>query len=255
MFSYPPKEWRGNANRYGGWQEAAAMKYTVIRHNLTALDLSKKPGLHRGLLRPRVCTIQCRFCTVLFIFRPASLWSAGQFLSFSAARKISSLFSLRKAILRINLCRWTLCYRKGKVPPPSTSERGWEERCADDHHFFNTRFFVDDGFLRLTSSVRGFNPCSVKLRLGTWRRLLLKTYPAWAGAIRKSGKLSKQFFRNKMCVTLPSMMEWTQQGKITSLPPCGIGLMPPSHKEWHHTPGHSISVTSDKADMKRRHHI
>ena len=71
----------------------------------------------------------------------------------------------------------------------------------------NTRFFVDDGFLRLTSSVRGFNPCSVKLRLGTWRRLLLKTYPAWAGAIRKSGKLSKQFFRNKMCVTLPSMME------------------------------------------------
>jgi site-specific DNA recombinase len=39
------------------------------------------------------------------------------------------------------------------------------QKYADEHHFFNTRFFVDDGF----SSVRGFKPCCMRLKPGTWR--------------------------------------------------------------------------------------
>ena len=41
-FFYPPKEWRGNAGKYGGWQEAAAMKNIAVRHDLTTFEPSKK---------------------------------------------------------------------------------------------------------------------------------------------------------------------------------------------------------------------
>ena len=41
------------------------------------------------------------------------------------------------------------------------------QKYADEHHFFNTRFFVDDGFSGV--SVRGFKPCCMRLKPGTWR--------------------------------------------------------------------------------------
>ena len=43
------------------------------------------------------------------------------------------------------------------------------QKYADEHHFFNTRFFVDDGFSGVSLSVRGFKPCCMRLKPGTWR--------------------------------------------------------------------------------------
>ena len=49
------------------------------------------------------------------------------------------------------------------------------QRYADEHHFFNTRFFVDDGFSGV--SFRDFKLCCGKWKPERWQPLLQKTSP------------------------------------------------------------------------------
>ena len=78
------------------------MKYTVIRHNLTALDLSKKPAPRLGELRPQGYTIQCKppggsvTCRAVFVVP----YGPEIFLCF---------FLCGKRFCAQNLCRRTLC--------------------------------------------------------------------------------------------------------------------------------------------------
>ena len=53
------------------------------------------------------------------------------------------------------------------------------QRYADEHHFLNTRFFVDDGFPASASTARAYRPCSRRWRRAMWLLSSRRTYRAW----------------------------------------------------------------------------
>ena len=57
------------------------------------------------------------------------------------------------------------------------------QRYADEHHFLNTKFFVDDGFSGVSLSARGCKRCCRKWKPDEWRRSLPKTFPVLAETI------------------------------------------------------------------------
>ena len=76
------------------------MKYTVIRHNLTALDLSKSPastGDYCGHEYVLYSVGSAQYC-LSFARRVCDL--PGDFCRFLRPENFSSLLSLRKAVLR-----------------------------------------------------------------------------------------------------------------------------------------------------------
>ena len=57
------------------------------------------------------------------------------------------------------------------------------QRYADEHHFLNTKFFVDDGFSGVSFEREGLQAMLQKWKPDEWRRSLPKTFPVLAETI------------------------------------------------------------------------
>lgn len=57
------------------------------------------------------------------------------------------------------------------------------QRYADEHHFLNTKFFVDDGFSGVSFEREGLQAMLQEGKPDEWRRLLPKTSPVLAETI------------------------------------------------------------------------
>ncbi len=51
------------------------------------------------------------------------------------------------------------------------------QRYADEHHFLNTRFFVDDGFSGVSFEREGLQAMLQEWKPDEWQRSLPKTFP------------------------------------------------------------------------------
>ena len=73
------------------------------------------------------------------------------------------------------------------------------QKYADDHHFFNTRFFVDDGFSGVSFEREGLQSMLREVEAGN----VATVSPVLDVTILKPGSLSKLFSRNTKCAISP----------------------------------------------------
>ena len=57
------------------------------------------------------------------------------------------------------------------------------QKYADEHHFFNTRFFVDDGFSGVSFEREGLQAMLQEVEADEWQQLLPKTFHVLAETI------------------------------------------------------------------------
>ena len=90
------------------------------------------------------------------------------------------------------------------------SESIQNQKYADEHHFFNTRFFVDDGFSGVSFEREGLQAMLQEVEAGRVATVITKDLSRLGRNYLKTGELIEIVF--------------PENGKITNLPRCGIGL-------------------------------
>ena len=101
------------------------MKYIAARHNSTVVEpLKKARPPHGGIAAMKLYYTVQIYQTILCNSPGGSMTCRAVFVVSYGPKIFLHFFLCGKRFCAQNLYRWTLCYRKRKVPPPSTSERG-----------------------------------------------------------------------------------------------------------------------------------
>ena len=98
------------------------------------------------------------------------------------------------------------------------------QRYADEHHFLNTKFFVDDGFSGVSFEREGLQAMLQEVEAGRVATVITKDLSRLGRNYLKTGELIEIVFPKTECAISRLTTELTQRGRITSLPPCGTGL-------------------------------
>lgn len=98
------------------------------------------------------------------------------------------------------------------------------QRYADEHHFLNTKFFVDDGFSGVSFEREGLQAMLQEVEAGRVATVITKDLSRLGRNYLKTGELIEIVFPETEYAISRSTTELTQRGRITSLPPCGTGL-------------------------------
>ena len=68
------------------------------------------------------------------------------------------------------------------------------QRYADEHHFLNTKFFVDDGFSGVSFEREGLQAMLQEVEAGRVATVITKTFPSWQ-------KLSENGRTHRDCIS------------------------------------------------------
>ena len=98
------------------------------------------------------------------------------------------------------------------------------QKYADEHHFFNTRFFVDDGFSGVSFEREGLQAMLHEVEAGNVATVITKDLSRLGRNYLKTGELIEIVFPEYEVryIAINDGVD-TQRGKITSLPLCGTG--------------------------------
>lgn len=77
------------------------------------------------------------------------------------------------------------------------------QKYADEHHFFNTRFFVDDGFSGVSFEREGLQAMLHEVEAGNVATVITKDLSRLGRNYLKTGELIEIVFPNMKCATLP----------------------------------------------------
>lgn len=92
------------------------------------------------------------------------------------------------------------------------------QRYADEHHFLNTKFFVDDGFSGVSFEREGLQAMLQEVEAGRVATVITKDLSRLGRNYLKTGELIEIVFPETEYAISGSTTELTQRGRITSLP-------------------------------------